>query len=1157
MASNASLLQQNDMQFENENAAPNRVFPYGSSYVGAVDTSARSLLRGATVVQMQPSSKTHVIQKQVRIVNSFEAPRFVKSCKLSLACLEATAGDITIVTLPSVSNLYSGPVPGCEAGPDPAEGTDPFSGVGSLYASAFDAMDIERFVFPVGTIIGNRPLQLGGVLSLRDHLNKSGQSRGAKFMLSCGVSNHGDTDVLRDISELENESGEEPSNGYGVPCTWKRHIRVRNSVGVDPQDSESSSRTVFTIKKNTLWPGDYSIMDNATGFYITNPTVRTDCGCLSEGDASIFNADWIFDSDRYTIAEPIVLSMVSTEDLPVVVFSAGSKLGYEFSVNSTLELDTETDEDSINTLNQDITNGDVKLYLRHGSGYGIESTDEFTGEAFFNATGTDRDLLLFGVPTVISQGTYIPSTFVIQTGVSIPAGFRLPVGTTVIGASNEDPVNYDQDHCHAAVPTAQSKFLLSHVILDPGFVFADNYIFSRIVTEAASIPLPIGSYALTPLSIPNSSSWEEFSLVNAILSEGHVLAAPLTVAVAQTIVSDVELMAGSVLSKASVLAPDTVTGVGMKSSKAVTAAAGTVIKSSLSLSSSISTSEARDFVAGTKFGKSTALPTGAVISNGNTVPALLPILTSSGVVLAEGSIIENPILQPNFYFLQGTGFESGSEIPANSTISAGAVIPAGARYSVGIKLPFPLPLPAGVVFTTDSVIPAGTIFDENTAIPRIFGRNQQDLSDAANATKPFYFVTLDRVTYLVVKSKSGLLNGQMIPKGSVYLPTVDLASVVIQSGVPSFTEDVYVDDAWVAGNDTIVLNEGTWNTENRSLIGGGSTRFTIEQGVPTANTIYLLEDVILDGDFALRVQDSASVFDKIVFNVPFKTQVDTKPAANYLTLSDGRVFFPSGKDLTFEITSETDFTVPMTFSLTKKLVLPTSVECFVPGILDAVDTYIKFPPTTQRTHRKFKIGTGGLAIASGSGSKAGLSLPPVVNVVRTAGSGITLSAPLVIEVTEWLIESDLIAVPALTIVGLSLPIDAVLPADITFPANSALPSGISSQSPIDLVEDYIVLSESSPFRVLSGSLYGAGSVLAPGSFFEESIEARGMIYGPVDSWSLQGELQLAPGHLLPPSFRFRFFFDSETLEVAQNNNNDELLELIEALTAQVNSLLRK
>ena len=1205
--SNSSL--RSDYQiYEIETSAPNMIFPYGGYYFGPIGAPAASLARGATAAVMQPSVETHVLTKPLQIVKKFTSPRFPKPSRAALSQLPTTIGDIVVTNLPSTSSLNYGPI---YSGNDPMThlAEVPFSGKGAAYAAAYSDADVPRLVFPQGTQVGTASLSLGGVVSLADHFALgAAYVDSAMFQVTSGTT-HGANDTLRSISELSNIPGASNSpvtagyvvnNTPGSPDYWAAHIRTRATVNIDPPHEHCCvQRMCFTIKKGTVWPGDYSILCNETERYITNPTLRHDSCCsLLENQANIFLEDWCFDTDKYTLGETVQLYRYDNQNLPVVCIHPGTCLSLCFSVVTSLETDSIStsvpDAVALASLMADLNGGSLFLYLPSGTGPGVMVTKEFdlpegnlplltqvfdtdgsfpgTPSALYpgDATGTDRDLTLFGNQTVIPQGTSIPSCFTIDVGMDFPSGFEIAESTTILAPSNSVNNNYTPSGTligtqQQFVLTAQSRLWFNYVVMAKGFTFSGSYVFEDIICEAKKIKVPCGSTTVGPLSLPYSSSWDEFYLESAYLSAGHKLISSLTFNKGQVVPSPISLVVGSVLAKGSVLAPGTNTGADISATTDMRFMAGITINSPFNICNTITTTTLTNFIAGTIFRKNTTIPALTVITNGNTAPAPIVIGVGANVVLQAGSELINPVLQPGFTFGPGTGFESCAEIPANSTISAGAVLPALTTFLIGSKFPFPFPLPQGVVFDCQHTIFAGTVFTEGNRIPRIFGKNQQDLSgsgNGANANKPFLFVTLNGKTYMVLKSGTSLLSKFHIPKGSVLLPSMDLTSVYITPGTPpttTFDASVWNGTAWVTtpiGTPpfNITLTDSEYTVASGGCVGTGSGYFELVQGVPTANSIWLLVDVISPLDLAIPVSDSFSVFDRIVFNVPFVIQNDTKPDQSYLVQSDGAVLFPANKELPLNVILNSDFTIPVTFSLSRKITLPHIQDCYITSILEDPNSWIRFPSTVQQTRTRFLIGSGGLTIAPGLGnSNAGLTLT-TGNVIDVNNGGITILSPITLG-EDWRLLFALNNVPfPFTMTGVFLPAGSSLPADICLLKDSPLPAGLTSANPIQLAKDYIVCAEASPFVLTADSFIAECSTFAAGSLFASGIEAHGVTYGEVCFWPDEDELVLAPGTSVPESLRYSYFGDSSVMIFSQNHKDESLENTVASLQAQVAAL---
>lgn len=1158
--SQQSQLQQQNLiqQYRTEAAAAAVVYQQGSSHFGEVEDTPRSLPEGATVLSYHPQSETHVSHADIQVIECIEGPRYPLSQKISLDRLKTTDSEITVQSIPTISNVYAGPVFSEE---DPATGScpDPFSGTGSCYAASYGTYEASRFPVPIGTTVGVTPLELGGCLSLHDHFAKGCKYReGAKFMLAEDVTGHGATGVLRDLSELENAPGDDPSSGFGVCCSWTRHIRVKASISIDPpQDPNQSTLGCFVVKKGTKWFGDYSIKDRSScdGQYIANPTVRTGCG-QTQGDPEIFNHDWVFDGSLYRIQDSVTITRADNEDLPMITFNPGSTTSYEIGVQGCVEIDTELCED-VQTLLDAFQDSKLSLYLRSGTGPGVEIVQNHCGEDVLVGTQTDRNLDLFAISTVLPIGTSTNTRFVIETGVRVPQNFLLEKGTTFIGPSNTNPYNNGTDCSDASiVATCQSRVILDKSILSPESIISSNCVLYKISCESKSISLPEGSYTITPLKIPDSSSWESFYLENSIISRGHVAQADITVQKTQLFPSCISLVTGSLLKARSLLAPGTVTAEGMRPLHEVRSDEGTVVKSPLSLLNSLTTSSPQDFVPGTIFGKSTALPVATVLTNGNHVPSLLTITTQQNVTLAPGAELINPTLFGNFTFNSGTEFEGCTEFPSGTFLSKYVALPPGTRLCIGSRFPFPLPFPRDTVFTKDHTMYPGTIFQAGIQLPKVSGRLNQDFTvERPNCEKPYFMVTMNGSSYLVVKSGTTLLNKFFVPKDSVPLATTKLHSVSFSGSVTAFTADAY-DGGWVSGNGSLTISSSDWNSDNRCYVGTGATAIALTQGVPTAAGFYLLADLPLPFDFAIKISDSSSIFDNITFDVPFEIRVECKLTEDYLVPNELSVYNPKGRDIQMEITLINEFITPDSCTLQKKIILPRSIgnSCYISGILENPESFIRMPSSAQRPGRKFLVGPNGLEIAANSGSRASISLPHP-NIVNVVGNGITLITPLILD-SNWTILEPLYAVPPLTIMSITLPANAKLPSNVCFSKGKPLPAGLTSQNVIELEHDYEIREESSPYSVESKSSFHHGSIISKGSKFHETIVGRDLLYGRVECWYSCGQLSLAPGHPLDSTFSYKYFTDSEPLSLAQGNLDQELRDKVAKLELMIEALQR-
>lgn len=1095
-------------------AAPPQYFSYNANYAGDINTPAASLPRGMTAVEAQLATTGQTLNRDVKVVKSWVTPRLPRSTRLTLPSFECISGDLEVTNLPSTDALNYGPY---YTGPNPGTGGnfDPYTNVDGAYSASYSEVDISRLEFPLGFKVGYSALELGGCVGLGDFLSEHPEYQTGLMFVAGG----GDPTPFLEI-------GNTFTGLTGIGISDLNAIVSCSTVTVNPpQDPCCVPCMGFVIKKGTKWPGDYSIIDLKTDCAIKNPTIKPElCGCATDENEEIFNEDWVFKTSEYVLAESTVFERYEDDGLPVIVLRPKTCLSLSFTVSSVLEFNPQgTLQETLVSLLQ---NGDFELYLPSGSGPGYYLTSDgfYPGYGeIIDSDGSDRNYELFGNKTVIPRGSSFPCGFTTDVGMKFPSSMVIPSGSSIIAPQYSDPaVNPRQ--------VAQSRILLDYSIFAPGFVFAETYRFINIVPSSKELSYPPGSILSQPATLPLSSKWECLKISDADISGGHVLASDLRFNENQQITTDVYLSCGSIIVKGSILEEGTVTDEGMMSTKDLKFSAGTPITSPYLVCTPTTTCPGTNFLAGTIFKQGSSLPLGLEIPNGNVTPADISIPVTASVTINAGSELLSPILQPGFIWGQGTGFEPCSEIPSGSQISAGANIPVKTIFYAGSKFPFPFPLPLGVVFEPCSEIPAGTQFSSDIALPMIFAKPNMVFPVTGNLSDvPYTFINLGGKTYFVLKSGTVLTGGFTIYKGSVLLATTEMQALVPTGDNPAFSTGAY-DGTWVTGAGELIFNETEYSFVSMGC-GPSIETFTMNQGVPTMNTIHVNGQVVIPFDLAVPTNDSASIFKGVVFNVPFTTAVVSKPDQKYVILEDNSVYHPPNKEICTQLVLNTDFLVPSNFTLTRKITLPNAPTCYITSILADEGTFIKYPSTVQTTNKRFLVGSSGLEISS-SGTKAGITLRRgnVINMQTDSYDGLVLPNVVVLQ-HEWKLLADLTNAASINASGYYLPAGAVLPAPLNIRACTELPAGLTPANPIQLAQDYVVTPESGRILIPKNSYIVCNSVFERGTSLATGFSALDVTYGPVDCWSAGTDIFLPAGVCVPSSLEYFYFGDTESLPV--------------------------
>lgn len=1015
--------------YAQESAAPPVYLVSGQDWVGVYDTvpappdtttPAASLPRGATMKVLQLPLDGQTLSKEIRVVKPWTTPRVLGSTMLTFSQLEDIPGEIEITTLASATQLNYGPY---NTGTSELTGiNDSYSNLLGMYAVNYSVAEVSRLNLPVDFEVGVCSLKLGGTVNLADFVaENSAILTGIEYTIGTSVPgiNSGPIPTPSPITNLVTSyTATVNSETEGVVLQqFFDSIYSRGAVMVEPAlDPCSECNMKFTIKKGTVWPGEYSIVDKCTSTQIKNPTVKVDPCDEDAVDDSQFFEDWVFDTERYALTEPTEFFRYANDNLPVICIDAKEKLTLSFTVISSLVVVNANPAGSITTptnaqlaQQQALSNAltdfqaeNLSLYFPSGFGTGFD-VENLTGNAnYINVgivglgtapsivTATDRTSNLFGNTTVIPRYSSWPAQFTTNIGMKFPGSMIIPANSSIISSTNQNAgvvTSTVEDVARAAA--AQSRLFFEYAIVPDGFVFQGSYIFEEVVPNNTKISFPVGSILTNPAEVPLSASWKSFPINDADIAAGHVLVSDLKFKCSQILTGDVSLSCGSLIKRGSILAPGPatptlqnpafITGKGMVSTKDTKVVAGTEIQADYEVCKQGTTCAGASFLAGTVFKKLSSLPAGFFITNGNTAPGDITIATNAGITLNPGLELNKPILGSGFTWNIGTGFEPCSEIPGNSIISQGVVFPSGTKISCGTKFPFPFPNPAGYVYQTSKPIPAGTEFAPGTVLPEVFARPNlvpAPIGSAVGQTPqkdvPYYFIYAGSTSYFVVKSGTVLAKGCSLPQGTVLLATQNMAALAdYTTGTPTFSAAAYTPGTGVvpgifvtptSNPPTLSFQETDYNFAYCQ--GPAGIDFTLTAGVESTNGINLLVQTVLPNDLAIPIGDSQTILKGFIFNVPFVIQQASPIVCEYVVTQENRVYHPENKELLYDVVLNTDFTVPEQFTLVRRVVLPSYPSCFITTLIPTATAFIRFPNNTTTTNRKFKVGSEGLRIAT-------------------------------------------------------------------------------------------------------------------------------------------------------------------------------------------------
>lgn len=1141
-------------------AEPHLSIPLGGQLVDRTTSSTKAVLpNGATVTKYLFPQTSTATTADMLIAETFKTPVDPEAQTMSVPFVKNLHGDMTSYLVPSTASLNIG-----WGDFDDADGE-----FNTPYSSILDGSSMS---LPSGTKVGIKNLFLGGAVNLGTYFGSGGDGEdylsGSKFKrhASATVGNYGAVGTIRAMSQLGNASasgGTTQGFGDGLSgtaaddtLTLLGAISIVPTVTILPPMEEGAGDMKFVIKKGSSWPGEYSIKNRATGEYVKAERGDDMKGIVSK-DSLLFTEDFEFDTAKYEITEAlsftnssgasIVLEHGTVTTLPIsisVAFSASSSNSATGMVAFLAEVNSTTTP--------------LYLYLACGTADGIASTSYTLPSGSSTSVnmpdGTDRSATPFGVPVIFSEGTEYDAPFTLRPLQNIPAGFLIANGSTTSAVSNSTS---------ASTYVKRKVFSFGKTVLFPNFSITSDTLMTEVTLTIKQTVAEAGSKTLQPQAIPLTASWQEpLNLGTVIIANNYVAQGDMHFNVDTLLNSAVTLVRGTVMEAGSILPIGTVSREGIYATDESTFAVTTSVQSDLDLRQSITV----DQLNGTSIvlpvstilrakssdgSFSTRLPVNMIIPNGNVFPADIRINPTEGVALKTGLEVGGAVLGPGFIFSATTQFEPETSFPIGTTFSSGVLFPAGTEFPKDSKFGYQFPMPIDTIIARDTKIPASTKFAPGSVLPSIPAREQED-NTLTNASAPFFIVTQGSTTYMVIKNGGVFSRGYRFPKGTVLLPTQNLASCSTTSGTRTFASGAYTSGAFVVdATKTYTFDEGEF-----SFLAGSSglsiQNLTLSAGTALTTGIEVKGSATFDYDVAVPFIDSSSVFENMAFDVNFITQRDATLAADMLVNGNNMVYWAANQGLPQDVVLVGEIATTASSVSTRKVTLPNSSAFYLENVLSTSGTTIQMPNIPTVMPKKFKVGSSALTIGMGSGeSHSYIQIPRGTYVTMqytesgTTTQGLKLRSQVKLE-HDWEILEQINSSPSFVAAGLFLINGSSLPGTVTIGSRTPFPRGFTFATTVQLAESFEVGGkDNTTYSVPALAEFAAGSKIAKGSTFTTGCALNNVTIAAVKLNADSGAYVLQD-FLLNTAIKYYFFYGTAPMST--------IIDLSQALADLQNTL---
>lgn len=1167
--------------------------PLRSSIINRTVTERRSTFRnGATAENFMFPSVSATTSQKITITDPVRAPTDPDAQTLTIPTLSALEDDLDIPIYTSSANHFNGlfdgttfqnpsvntVVPTIPNTPGPVP-QGPNLG---FIKSHPEIVDGNFFALPEGMVLGFKSLVTGATMNVGrfafDNFNLGDLSKGG-FRYTGDGTTFGPAGVWRPFSALALQSIDNTTgSGFTVADIQGALdlINVGPVITVNPPSNNVTASMKFTLHPGAKWIGDDVLQDKLTGRYLNIVEGEFSDGSMVDyvdTTTGNFKTEFVIDLALMRITQTFNIQagdgIVGTN---VVSFLPGTVFDTSFDVSGTVRTTTATG--SYVAFMNAYLSGEIDLVFPTGTGSGL-SVQEVTDEdgVVVNTVVpnyTDRNNSMFATNLRLPTGTTYSIPILSKDGMQFPRGFAISQLSSVSAL----PPTGEQVTNSTLQP--RKVFSASNAILSPNsFVFNDTKIISIIGTSEQS-EVPENSITNIPQSFLPSSTWDEPAvLTDVVLASGHKAQSYIKLLDGQVVGSELELTDDSLLKANSVLPPGLITRNGMRSDKDIDFPTGTPINFVLDLLNTPINIDALNntnrLISGTliraigNIGTSellrTILPNGFVLTNGNKYPANVRIYATENVMLDAGSVLEDPTFGPNFVLTQ-TQLESGFVFTASTTLSTGVSLPSSTLIEAGNKFPFPLPLPRNHIFPAGSRLPVGLNFAAGSRLPGISMRPQEDaLRVIANSQTipavnnvPYLTAVIGSKLYIILAKNTVMNTNATIPKGAVMLnqngfTSGTTGSVQVGAGpgfATSFTTGVYASGNWVTGATAVyTIDEAEFSYTQGSGTGVSIGPYTFDIGVPTTNPMILRGELRLPFDLAFPFSDNNETMRSLTFAVDFMISREVTINHDVIVDDDSSVFVPTDLPLPWDVTLTSEFILPSSVSLLKKITLPTSdVSDYIENILSDPSAFIRLPGHITSPGKNIRLSPLGSGLyistlAASNATKAFIEVKrgttvSVTNPTDNDSTGYRLRAPLPLN-EDWLVLQDIVSSPPFVVAGIRLAAGSLLPGEISVGNTTPFPGGLTTSTEIILLEDFTVTNpEGILLTIPEGAFLETNSIIARDSLFNGGSELSNVEYGPVSFWNDGGKMYVYQGQNFPSSLFYNYFSSTVPYSVVQD-----------------------
>lgn len=1131
----------------------------GESITNRTSSSPKFIVtEGCTMNEFIPSSTSTTFEASLTSADAIVTP-FARSSQTAVLPNLPTPGfEITENLLPSQSNLIYG-VPNGTSGYVTTDSSDIHYGIALSNLS-----ESSSSVLQAGTKIGTNNFNTPADLNIGEYYASGGdgfsQVGNLKFLRYAGTADtHGAKNTQRDISEWSNTvGGSGATDGYGSTATVAAvlaQLKYVSTVTVGQNTTDGKTMS-FWVKKNTVWPGDFVIIDSATGEYMKGDKLPG----IIDLETQLFLEDTLFDTSKWTIMDNMILTNSSGS---AVTIPAGAEIATPITVAATFTATATGSVAAVDLIIAEINSSSAPMNLYFPSGTGDGSTD--AGGANISLTGgtdrTDRDLLVPSLRFIIPPQTQYVGQYTVRPLTQLPGGFIFPKGTVLSSINDTNTL-------------VQKKMTFDKVIMDENFNIEGDCIIGQVVTSNKKIEIPEGNSLLGPSTVPISASWtNEIPVEGAIVSDEYTTQGDMRLTEDLIVRSAITLARNSKLAARSILPTSALTADNMTVTDEVHFASQTSISSDFDFKAPIAidemtTSNGKTLVSGTIIrsnngdsDEKTIIPTGMVLSNGSSTPGPIKISAADSVTLKPTLELKGGVsVGPSFTFTKDVQFEPETEFSPGTVFGAGAILPSGTSILKNSKFAFNFALPADTELAKATKMYSGTTFAPGSSLPATPCRIHEN-GDLPLIDTPFRIISQSGVSYIVYRSGTVFTSGFQITKGSILLATSGMGGVDQSTTV--FNSSAYTSGAFVTdSNKYYLFDEG----ETKFLSGGSGLSlqsFQLDAGVASITGIQLRGEAVFAYDIAIPFIDSSTVFSEVSFNVDYVLTRDVTIDADYTVNGDNLMYWPSQRELPQDLIIAGELSITSDTTLTRKVKLPSAATFYLENILSATGSFIKMPNIATNLKWNVKIGDTALVIGQNSGESRSYLIAPtgmyVLSSYVEGGStiqGLKVRSQVTLE-QDWELLQDLTISPTFVAQGMFLPSGANLPGPLDVGSSVKFPRGLTLPNPAQLASAFSVGNlDTDTYSLPVLSLLAAGSIIKKGSIIATGSKFSNVILGPVQFNTSSG-MFLLHGQEIPSEILYNYFHGSSVIVSVRNDNSaiQDLEMLVGAIQSQLSSHL--